>query len=218
MFYKKMEPNQSKLRRSEKFDFHGMFNPAILEAFSRQNLISAFSKPGIFPLNRMAIPDEALTTNTSLMSNATGNVDEPARTTSSVDETALLRLPDFTTSVQKVVRRRRDPAASVHLPRNGISIGEETSCDPSTSSSTSTSTSTSAKSRKINRKSEEDDWFYPTCNESYNKGHNKSPWIQFCFCLRWYHENCQSIDSKNSPAVFMGNICAQQEENSSESD
>ncbi|XP_054709313.1 uncharacterized protein LOC129219018 [Uloborus diversus] len=51
------------LRRPGRFDFHGMFSPAILEAFSRENIISAFCKAGVFPLNKMKIPDEALTTN-----------------------------------------------------------------------------------------------------------------------------------------------------------
>ena len=224
------------LRRPGRFDFHGMFNPAFLEAFSRQNLISGFCKAGIFPLNRMAIPDEALTTNTAMVGNSTGNV-EPAtapRAPNDVDGADLLRLPQFTMrSVTKPAKKRRNPAANVHLPTDNMPMGEEAVCVPSTSRilqecsnvnvgascSTSTNTSKNIKTKPRNTKySDEDEWFCPTCNETYSKERNKSPWIQCCFYLRWYHENCQSIDSKNPPMVFMCNICALQEENDSESD
>lgn len=114
-----------------------MFNPAFLEAFSRQNLISGFSKAGIFPLNQLAIPDEALTTNTAMVGNSTENVDQPADDTPSVTNNVndILHVPQFTmTSVSKPARKRRNPAASVHLPKNGMPTGEEPACGPSTSS------------------------------------------------------------------------------------
>ncbi|KAJ4439204.1 hypothetical protein ANN_07323 [Periplaneta americana] len=88
-----------------------------------------------------------------MVGNSTENVDQPADDTPSAKNNVddILHVPQFTmTSVSKPVRKRRNPAASVHLPKNGMPTGEEPACGPSTSSvlpecsNTSASTSTSA--------------------------------------------------------------------------
>ncbi|XP_054723962.1 uncharacterized protein LOC129234057 [Uloborus diversus] len=214
------------LRRPGRFDFHGMFSPAFLEAFSRENIISAFCKAGVFPLNKMKIPDEALTTNVDnrCMDENSLSVSNAPATKEGIDD--VLKLPDFTARAPKPARKRRDPSAAVHLPGEKSCGNTSTACTSSSTSDTtkscvSASTSSLVKAKKNTNKSKgeaEDEWFCPNCNESYYKGHNKSPWIQCCFCLNWYPESCQAVDSKNPPTVFMCSVCARNEENDSDSD
>ena len=154
------------LRRPGRFDFHGMFNPAFLESFSRQNLISGFSKAGIFPLNRMAVPDVALTTNTLMTGNSEGNVETVEAPQSAEDINSILHLPQLTASVT-TLRKKRNPAANVHLPTQRLPLGEDDASNPSTSniigecsnSSVCDNTSTSSKTKRGNKKKgNEDEW------------------------------------------------------------
>jgi hypothetical protein len=72
----------------------------------------------------------------------------------------------------------------------------------------STSGLLEVKEKKMMNSKDRGDWSCSSCQESYNSGKNRSPWIQCWFYLNWYHENCQSVDLNNPPTAFMWSECS----------
>lgn len=226
-------------RRPGRFDFHSMFSPAFLKAFSRDTIISGFTKSGIFPLNRQAVQDEALTTAPTGLNESQGSTCSSANEPRSNEEDTpspkspdsklaqqslddLLRLPDlrFTSPQNKkpAQKKKKDQRAKVYFNPTPEHQDVTTSATmssiqltPEPSGSKTMKKMTKKQPKELKSRSKlvkQSDDICVTCKEEYALGKNKSPWIQCCFCLKWFHENCQSIDSATPPTVFMCNLCA----------
>lgn len=213
----------SPFRRPGRYDFHALFNPSFLKAFSKENIISGFNRTGIFPLNSEAVPDEALTTapkslNSSVEEACTpmdhGNEPSTSASSSTPSVDSLIRVPDLILPEKKtpasVGKQKRDNKAKVHVPDQAGAVTTHRAThvpDQAGKSTTHWTTVKSSSKEKQKSKNKRNDDMCAACNESYSCGKNTSPWIQCCFCLRWFHESCQSIDSSDV-TVFMCSICA----------
>ena len=179
--------------------FHTILNPAFIKSFSKKNIENAFKKSGICPLNKNAIPPEAIAP--SQLTNREIQSTEIQPHSNTAIQT-LLTIPSVEPTTPNPNRPKRDSSAKCLTPPD----------QPIPLTSKDSIPVCSKKSKKNKNASKDDDWECDVCKKSYNsdvKKKNGKKWVQCSYCLVPYHESCQTYEDIGE--VFMCDTCCQQE-------
>ena len=142
--------------------FHTILNPAYIKSFSTKNIQQAFKKSGIYPLNKNAIPPEAIapskltnkdTINTQIIESLPQNI-------ATIEN--VLVLPSVTPTTPNPNKKKRDSSAKCLTPPDQ----PIPSC--SIVSNKKNPISEHKQSTKKKNVTQNEDWVCGVCNKTYN--------------------------------------------------
>ena len=143
--------------------FHTILNPAFVKSFSKKNIENAFKKSGICPLNKNAIPPEAIAP--SQLTNREIQSTEIQPHSNTAIQTSLT-IPSVEPTTPNPNRPKRDSSAKCLTPPD----------QPIPLTSKDSIPVCSKKSKKNKNASKDDDWECGVCKKSYNSDVKKKKW------------------------------------------
>lgn len=180
--------------------FHTILNPAFIKSFFKKNIENAFKKSGICPLNKDAIPPEAIAPS-QLTNRDIQSTESQPHSIAAIQ--TVLTIPSVEPTTPNPNKPKRDSSAKCLTPVPVID-------QPITSTSKEPICEFSKKKGK--KASKNDDWECRVCKKTFNNDvqkKNGKKWVQCSYSLISYHESCQTYEDIDE--VFMCDICCQLE-------
>lgn len=104
---------QHPIEKPNRTNFYELFNPAFIASFSKKNIVNAFRKAGVCPINHNAVSSEAL-----MPSKLTDKPITSSESTKTEKIEELLRTPTAQISASTSTRRKKTIAECLTMPEN----------------------------------------------------------------------------------------------------